>query len=65
MSAKLILYIISSFIVMFSIDSVNISVIFKKNKELQAKLFYFIITLCLIELLTEFLYNLFELVNIF
>ena len=65
MSAKLILYIVSSFIVMFSIDSVNISVIFKKNKELQAKLFYFIITLCLIELLTEFLYNLFELVNIF
>ena len=65
MSAKLILYIVSSIIVMFSIDSVNISVIFKRNKELQAKLFYFIITLCLIELLTEFLYNLFELVNIF
>lgn len=65
MSAKLILYIVSSIIVMFSIDSVNISVIFKRNKELQAKLFYFIITLCLIELLTEFLYNIFELVNIF
>ncbi len=65
MSAKLILYIVSSVIVMFSIDSVNISVIFKRNKELQAKLFYFIITLCLIELLTEFLYNIFELVNIF
>lgn len=65
MSAKLILYIVSSVIVMFSIDSVNISVIFKRNKELQAKLFYFIITLCLIELLTEFLYNIFQLVNIF
>ena len=65
MSAKLVLYLVSSIIVMFSIDSVNIIVIFKKNKELQAKLFYFIITLCLIELLTEFLYNIFELVNIF
>ena len=65
MEAKLIIYIISSFLVIWSIDSINITTIFKRNKETQAKIFYFILALCLIELLTEFLYNIFELVNFF
>ena len=65
MGAKLILYIVSAMCVMWSIDSVNISVIFKKNKIAQAKVFYFILALCLTELLTEFLYNIFELTNFF
>ena len=65
MGAKLILYIVSAICVMWSIDSVNISVIFKKNKIAQAKVFYFILALCLTELLTEFLYNIFELTNFF
>ncbi len=60
MSAKLFLYLFSSVIVIFSIDSVNINAIFKKNKVFQAKIFYFLIALCMIELLTNFLYNLFE-----
>lgn len=60
MSAKLFLYLFSSAIVIFSIDSVNINAIFKKNKVFQAKIFYFLIALCMIELLTNFLYNLFE-----
>lgn len=60
MSAKLFLYLFSSVIVIFSIDSVNINAIFKKNKFFQAKIFYFLIALCMIELLTNFLYNLFE-----
>ena len=60
MSAKLFLYLFSSVIVVFSIDSVNINGIFKKNKIYQARLFYFIMALCMIELLTNFLYNLFE-----
>ena len=60
MSAKLFLYLFSSVIVVFSIDSININGIFKKNKVYQARLFYFVLALCLIELLTNFLYNLFE-----
>ena len=60
MSAKLFLYLFVSVIVIFSIDSVNINGIFKKNKVFQARIFYFLIALCMIELLTNFLYNLFE-----
>ena len=60
MSTKFFLYIFSSIIVIWSIDSVNINQIFKKNKINQAKIFYFLLALCMIELLTSFLYNLFE-----
>jgi uncharacterized membrane protein YwzB len=63
MGARLILYIFSSIVVIWSIDSVNINAIFKKNKIAQAKVFYFVLALCLTELLTSFLYNLFETVN--
>lgn len=65
MSAKLFLYLFSSVIVIWSIDSVNINAIFKKNKNFSAKVFYFIIALCMIELLTSFLYNLFETARFF
>ncbi len=60
MSAKLFLYLFSSLIVIVGLDSVNINQIFKKNKIFQARLFYFILGLCMIELLTSFFYNLFE-----
>ena len=60
MSAKFFLYLFSFVIVVFSIESVNISVIFKKNRVMQAKIFYFILALCMTELLTNFLYNLYE-----
>ena len=60
MSVKFFLYIFSSIIVIYSIDSVNINQIFKKNKITQAKIFYFVLALSLIEILTSFLYNLFE-----
>lgn len=60
MSAKVFLYLFSTIVVIYSIDSVNINQIFKKNKIMQAKIFYFLLALCMIELLTSFLYNLFE-----
>ena len=60
MSAKFFLYIFSAVIVIYSIDSININQIFKKNKITQARIFYFILALCMTELLTSFLYNLFE-----
>ncbi len=63
MSARLILYIFSGIVVIWSIDAVNITAIFKRNRIAQAKVFYFILALCLTELLTDFLYNLFETVN--
>lgn len=60
MSAKVFLYLFSSIVVIYAIDSVNINQIFKKNKIMQAKIFYFLLAICMIELLTSFLYNLFE-----
>lgn len=60
MSVKFFIYIFSSIIVIWSIDSININSIFKKNKNVQANVFYFVLALCLIELLTSFIYNLFE-----
>ena len=63
MTARLILYIFSGLVVIWSIDAVNITAIFKRNRIAQAKVFYFILALCLTELLTDFLYNLFETVN--
>jgi len=65
MSAKFFLYIFSSIIVIYSIDSININQIFKKNKIMQARIFYFLLALCMIELLTSFLYNLFEATKFF
>ena len=53
MSVKAFIYILSSIIVIWSIDSVNINKIFKLKKEIQAKVFYFIIVLCMIKLLTN------------
>ena len=61
----LVLYIISSIIVVWSMRSININNIFKKNKESEARMFYFILALCLIELLTSLLKNIFEMVNFF
>ena len=57
MNAKLILYLFSSAIVIFSIDSVNINQIFKKNRVLQATLFYLVCTICISYLVVNFLYD--------
>lgn len=65
MSVKFFLYLFSTIVVIYSIDSVNINQIFKKNKITQAKIFYFLLAVCMIELLTSFLYNLFEATKIF
>ena len=54
---KFAIYLLSTIIVIFSIDAVNINVIFKKNKVLQARVFYIVLTLSLIYLLSNFLYD--------
>ena len=55
--AKLCVYIFSSILVIWSIDAVNINAIFKKNHVLKAQVFYFILALCLIHLLSSFIYD--------
>ena len=63
MSVKFFIYIISTVIVIWSLDSININQIFKKNKEKQAKTFYFILAISLIQLITSFTYEIFLSVN--
>ena len=55
--AKLCVYIFCSILVIWSIDAVNINAIFKKTKVLKAQIFYFILALCLIYLLSNFIYD--------
>ena len=54
---KFAVYLLSSIIVIWSIDSVNINGIFKKGKVVQARVFYVVIALVLIYLLANFLYD--------
>lgn len=54
---KFAVYLLSSIIVIWSIDAVNINGIFKKGKVVQARVFYVVIALVLIYLLANFLYD--------
>ncbi len=59
MKGKALLYILSTIIVIWSMESVNINKIFKKNKVVQARLFYFLLGISLIYLVTNFFMDLF------
>ncbi len=59
MSPKFFLYILVGILVIWSLDSININQIFKKNRVYQARTFYFLLALALIELVTNFFYNIY------
>ncbi len=59
MSVKALLYFLTTILVIWSLDSVNITRIFKKNKELQARVFYLLLALSLIYLVTNFIWDFF------
>ncbi len=54
---KFILYIFSGILVIWSMNAININGIFKKNKVVEARVFYIILALALIYLLTNLLYD--------
>lgn len=54
---KFFIYLLSTIIVLFAMDGVNINAIFKKNKIVQARVFYLVLAFSLIYLLTSFLYD--------
>ncbi len=54
---KFILYLVLTPIIIYSLESVNINIIFKKNKELKARLFYFFLAISIIYLVTQFFYD--------
>lgn len=65
MLGKLLLYIFVTIIVIWSMDAVNINQIFKKNRVMQARIFYFLLGISLIYLVTNFLMDLFTSSKIF
>lgn len=65
MTGKFFLYILVTIVVIWSMDSVNINQIFKKNKILQARIFYFLLGLALIYLVTNFFYDIFSTAKFF
>ena len=64
MSGKFYLYVVVTFIVIWARDSLNINGIFKKNRVYQARIFYFLLALALIYLVTNFIYDISLTVNI-
>lgn len=64
MSGKFFLYAVVTIIVIWAMDSVNINQIFKKNKIIQARVFYFLLGLSLIYLITNFIFDIFTTVKI-
>ena len=62
---KFILYFVITIIVIWSMDSININLIFKKNiNPLQAKIFYFLLGISMIYLITNFIWDLISSINI-
>ncbi len=59
MLGKLLLYAFVTIVVIWSMEAVNINRIFKKNREIQARIFYFLLGISLIYLVTNFLMDLF------
>lgn len=64
MSSKFFLYTAVTIVVIWAMDSVNINQIFKKNKIVQARVFYFLLGLSLIYLITNFIFDIFTTVKI-
>ena len=58
MIGKILVYLIITAVVAVALDSININQIFKKNKVFQARLFYFLIALSLIYLISNLIFDL-------
>lgn len=59
MNAKFFVYLFVTPVVIWAMDSVNINQIFKKNKVNQARIFYLLLGLSLIYLISNFIYDFF------
>ena len=54
---KFFVYLLSSIVVIWSINAVNINAIFKKGKVIEARVFYIVLALSLIYLLANLIYD--------
>ena len=56
---KLLLYFTVFVFTIYSLDGLNINALFKQNKLVQAKIIYFLITISITYLATNFLYDIY------
>lgn len=59
MNVKIILYILTLPLSLLGLDSINIENKFKKNKEFQAKILVFLLSIALSYLVVNFLYDIY------
>ncbi|MGM9849526.1 MAG: DUF1146 family protein [Bacilli bacterium] len=59
MTAKTILYLVITPLVIWALDSINITNVFKKNRYYQARALYLILSLSLSYLTVNFIYDFF------
>ena len=64
MFLKAILYIIFTFIAIWSLDSINVTNLFKTNKYYASRVLYLMISVSLSYLVVNFLYDFFAYSNI-
>ena len=64
MSSKFFLYCLVAILVIWAMESININGIFKKNHVLQARIFYFLLGISMIYLVTNFIMDLFTSIKI-
>ncbi|MDD4036366.1 MAG: DUF1146 family protein [Bacilli bacterium] len=65
MSAKMLLYLLITPLVIWALDGLNINFIFKKNKFLEARVIYIMIGISISYLVVNFLYDFYEVSRIF
>ncbi len=65
MSVKFLIYFFVSLLVIWSMEAVNINGIFKKNRVVKAQVFYVLLALSMIYLVTNFIMDLFTSYNFF
>ena len=59
MSVKFLLYMFVLILVVFALEGININFIFKKNRSIQAIVFYIMLSFSITYLATNFIYDAF------
>lgn len=59
MSAKFFIYVFVSILVVWAMEAININQIFRKNRVIQARVFYLLLSLSMIYLVSNFVYDFF------
>ena len=59
MSVKFFIYLFVSIVVVWAMEAVNINQIFRKNRVLQARVFYLLLGLSMIYLVSNFVFDFF------